>query len=248
MKARPFPLVWNALRGILCVPGKKAGPARHIGIIPLTRTFRLFYVSATNQRRLLTISGKNKQFFFRPHAVYREHVLQAVLCGLHTVRRINPALRGRKWGRALLEGLFHISRSFQTRTRKESGMGIKYLSDEWFAKVEDLAKEVNLEIAPGLATMKINMTITSDAGNYEWAISAGKIQKGHVSDATTKITVPYDLAKRMFVDEDRAAGMQAFTSGKMKIEGDMSKLMAMQSIQPTASQKLLQAKIKEITE
>ena len=127
-------------------------------------------------------------------------------------------------------------------------MVIKYLSDEWFSKVDELVKEVNLEIAPAAADVKVNMTITSDTGNIDWCINGGKLQKGHVADAKTKITVPYDLAKKMFVDEDRAAGMQAFTSGKMKIEGDMGKLMAMQSIQPTASQKLLQAKIKEITE
>ena len=127
-------------------------------------------------------------------------------------------------------------------------MGIKYLSDEWFVKVDELVKEVNLEVPPAAAAIKVNFTITSDEGNYEWSIDGGKILKGHTADAKTKITVPYDLAKKMFVLEDKAAGMQAFTSGKMKIEGDMSKLMAMQSIQPTASQKLLTAKIKEITE
>ena len=57
-----------------------------------------------------------------------------------------------------------------------------------------------------------------------------------------------EFAKKIFVDQDQAAGMQAFTSGKLKIEGDMSKMMASQSIQPTESQKLLQEKMKEITE
>ena len=127
-------------------------------------------------------------------------------------------------------------------------MGIKYLSDEWFAKVDELITEVNLEVAPAAKDLKINFTITRDEGNIEFSAAGGKIQKGHNPEAKTKITVPYDLAKKMFVDEDKAAGMQAFTTGKMKIEGDMSKLMAMQAIQPTASQKLLQAKMKEMTE
>lgn len=126
-------------------------------------------------------------------------------------------------------------------------MGVKYLSDEWFAKVEELAKEVNLEVPEAMAAMKINMTVTSDQGDCKFAMGGGKIQKGHLDDAPTKITVPYDLAFKMFVKEDKQAGMQAFMSGKMKIEGDMSKMMAMQSIQPTASQKLLQEKIKEVT-
>ena len=127
-------------------------------------------------------------------------------------------------------------------------MGVKYLSDEWFAKIEELADEVNLEIPAGMADMKLNMTVTSDEGDYELCMNGGKIEKGHLPEASTKIIVPYDLAKKMFVDQDQQAGMQAFMSGKIKIEGDMSKMMAMQSIQPTESQKLLQEKIKEETE
>lgn len=127
-------------------------------------------------------------------------------------------------------------------------MGVKYLSDEWFAKVQELTEEVNLEVPAALAAMKFNMTVTSDEGDYNFCIDGGRIKQGHLDDATTKITVPYDLAKKMFVDEDKQAGMQAFMGGKLKIEGDMSKMMAMQSIQPTASQKLLQEKIKEMTE
>jgi putative sterol carrier protein len=57
-----------------------------------------------------------------------------------------------------------------------------------------------------------------------------------------------EFAKRIFIDQDRAAGMQAFTSGKLKIEGDMSKMMAMQGIQPSDSQKKLQEMIREMTE
>ncbi len=127
-------------------------------------------------------------------------------------------------------------------------MGVKYLSDEWFAKIEELAEEVNLEIPPQLAEMKINMTVTSDEGDCDFCMNGGKIQKGHVPDAPTKVTVPIEFAKKIFVEQDQAAGMQAFTSGKLKIEGDMGKMMALQSIQPTESQKLFQEKMKEITE
>ncbi|MFO7965458.1 MAG: SCP2 sterol-binding domain-containing protein [Desulfobacterales bacterium] len=127
-------------------------------------------------------------------------------------------------------------------------MGVKYLSDEWFEKVKELSDEVNLEVPPALAEMKVNLTVTGDEGDCMLCMNGGRIEKGHVDGAATKITVPYDLAKKMFVDEDRQAGMQAFMSGKMKIEGDMGKMMAMQNIQPTESQKLLQQKIREMTE
>jgi putative sterol carrier protein len=54
----------------------------------------------------------------------------------------------------------------------------------------------------------------------------------------------------MFVQGDQAAAMQAFMSGQIKVEGDMTKLMAMQSQQPAAggpSQAEIQAKLQAIT-
>ena len=50
-------------------------------------------------------------------------------------------------------------------------MGVKYLSDEWFAKIEELAEEVNLEIPPQLAEMKLNFTVTSDEGDCDFCMN-----------------------------------------------------------------------------
>jgi len=55
------------------------------------------------------------------------------------------------------------------------------------------------------------------------------------------------LAKRIFIEGDQSAGMQGFMSGQIKIEGDMSKLMALQSAQPTDEQKQLMKQIQDIT-
>jgi len=138
--------------------------------------------------------------------------------------------------------------SGRTLKQRRSMMGVKYLSDEWFAKLEELAEEVNLEIPDQMMDMKINMTVTSDEGDCDFCLNGGRIQKGHLPDATTKVIVPMEDAKKIFIEQDQSAGMQAFMSGKLKIEGDMSKMMALQSIQPTESQKKLQEMVKEITE
>ncbi len=128
-------------------------------------------------------------------------------------------------------------------------MGVKYLSDEWFAKTDELSEEVNPEIPEKLKNMKINLTATSDSGDVDFAMNGGKIQKGYVDDASAKITIPYDIAFKVFVLQNQTAGMQAFTSGKLKIKGDMTKsMMALRNSQPTESQKQLQEKMKEITE
>lgn len=127
-------------------------------------------------------------------------------------------------------------------------MGIKYLSDEWFTKVDELTEELNWQVADQLKEAKLNFTVTDKEGDIEYALDGGKIIRGHIDDATTRLIVPREDAYKMFILQDRAAGMAAFTAGKLKVEGDASILAAMQDIEPTESGKLLTERIKEITE
>jgi putative sterol carrier protein len=62
------------------------------------------------------------------------------------------------------------------------------------------------------------------------------------------LTVPFDVAKAMLIEGTPQAAMQAFMSGQIKVEGDMSKLMAMQSAGgPSPEQTAFQEKLKAIT-
>jgi len=71
---------------------------------------------------------------------------------------------------------------------------------------------------------------------------------GHLDDADVTVTTDYATAKAIFVDGDQAAAMQAFMAGKITVQGDMMKLMAMQTAMPTdeASRELAE-EIKSIT-
>jgi len=44
-----------------------------------------------------------------------------------------------------------------------------------------------------------------------------------------KVTVDYDTAKAILIEGNPQVGMQAFMAGKVKVEGDMAKLMALQA-------------------
>jgi putative sterol carrier protein len=79
-------------------------------------------------------------------------------------------------------------------------------------------------------------------------LNGGLFEAGHNSSGATKLTLPADLARRIFVEQDQAAGMQGFMSGQIKVEGDMSKLMAMQTARPSDKQKELLKEISAITE
>ncbi len=61
-------------------------------------------------------------------------------------------------------------------------------------------------------------------------------------------TTDYATAKALFVDQDQAAAMQAFMTGRIKIQGDMMKMMALQTAMPTDdASKAIAEEIKTIT-
>jgi hypothetical protein len=127
-------------------------------------------------------------------------------------------------------------------------MAHEFLSDEWFAEVDKLRADnpVPPQTGPG-ADIVLNITVTgAPSGDKDIHLSGGDFGDGHV-EAPTKMTVPYEVAKKVFIEQDQQAGMQAFMQGQIKVEGDMSKIMAMQTAQPSAEQAALMAKVKEIT-
>jgi putative sterol carrier protein len=70
---------------------------------------------------------------------------------------------------------------------------------------------------------------------------------GHLENPDLTVTLDYVTAKAILVDGNPQAGMQAFMAGKIKVQGDMTKMMALQSGAPDPTQAEIAAKIKEIT-
>lgn len=128
-------------------------------------------------------------------------------------------------------------------------MGFRFLSDEWFAEVEKLKGEAgDLEAPAALHDLVINIVVTgTEWGERHLSLVSGNLEHGHRENAPTKLTLPVDLAHRLFIDNDQSAGMQGFMSGQIRVEGDMSKLMSMQMVQPSAKQRELQKKVLEVT-
>jgi putative sterol carrier protein len=88
-------------------------------------------------------------------------------------------------------------------------------------------------------SLKINQVVTGapfGEGTVESYLdtSSGDVvmELGRLDDADATLTTDYDTAKAMFVDQDHAAGMQAFMTGKVTVQGDMMKLMALQTALP----------------
>jgi hypothetical protein len=127
-------------------------------------------------------------------------------------------------------------------------MPYQFLSDEWFQEVDRLiATAGDLQIPPAMKEACVNVTVTSPGGNTELFMKDGLFTRGHQPGAPTKLTIASDLARKIFVDGDAAAGVQAFLEGKMQVEGDLAKLVAMQTVEPSEPQKALTKKIAAIT-
>ena len=127
-------------------------------------------------------------------------------------------------------------------------MSYAFLSDEWFSKVEELvAAAGDLQIPAAMKAVEVNVTVTSPQGDTQVAMKDGVFTRGHRAGVTTTLTLTAELARKVFVDGDTAAGTQAFFEGKIKVEGDFSKLVAMQTVEPSAPQKRLTQQIAAIT-
>jgi hypothetical protein len=128
-----------------------------------------------------------------------------------------------------------------------------FLSDEWFAIVEKLVEDHGAE-TPAQVDLVTNVTVTDTPFGAERHLhmssreGRGHIGIGHAPDGHATITTDFETAKEMFISGDPQAGMQAFLQGKVRVQGDLARIMAAQAAgNPTGSLALLEA-IQGITE
>ncbi|MGN6109866.1 MAG: SCP-2 sterol transfer family protein [Kofleriaceae bacterium] len=124
----------------------------------------------------------------------------------------------------------------------------EFLSDAWFDEVDALiAAAGDLEIPAPMKAVEVNITVTSPSGDKQLFMKDGLFVRGHQPNVETRLTLPSAVARKIFVDGDAAAGVQAFLTGEIQVEGDLAKVVAMQTVEPSEPQKRLTAKIAQIT-
>ncbi|HEY0255039.1 MAG TPA: SCP2 sterol-binding domain-containing protein, partial [Kofleriaceae bacterium] len=112
-----------------------------------------------------------------------------------------------------------------------------FLSDGWFAEVQKLiAGAGDLNLPAPMKNVKVNVTIKRASGDVPVFLQDGVVAQGHRDGADATITLDEDLARKLFVEADAAAGVQAFMLGQLTIEGDLGKVVAMQTADPSTQQ------------
>ena len=108
-----------------------------------------------------------------------------------------------------------------------------FLSDEWFEAVRVIVEARDVEIPPH-AELSMNLVVTDTPFGEDRLLHVGARDgkadwgTGHVADADLTLTTDYVTAKDIFMSGNPQAGMQAFMEGKVKLQGDLTKLMAAQ--------------------
>ncbi|HUS32764.1 MAG TPA: hypothetical protein VMZ53_29890 [Kofleriaceae bacterium] len=127
-------------------------------------------------------------------------------------------------------------------------MRYPFLSDEWFTEVDKLiAAAGDLQIPDAMKNAKVNITVTTSSGSTQLSMKDGLFTRGHDPSFTTTLTVADDIARKIFVEGDAAAGVQAFLEGKIQVDGDLATVVAMQTVEPSEPQKKLTRQIAAIT-
>ena len=126
-----------------------------------------------------------------------------------------------------------------------------FLSDEWFAEARKLIEAHGPQQAHAELAMNLVVTDTPFDHDVEMHMQAkdghGDWGPEHLDSADVTLTTDYATAKDIFISGNPQAGMQAFMSGKVRVQGDMAKLMAAGQGGPGGNPEL-SAKLQEITE
>ena len=118
-------------------------------------------------------------------------------------------------------------------------MSYPFLSDEWIQAVRDIRHKYAASVPTIEILIRINVVTTKvpfGDGSVSAYIDTSQgildMELGALESADLTITTEYDIARSVFVDQDPTASMQAFMSGRIKVEGDITRLMAMQTALP----------------
>jgi hypothetical protein len=128
----------------------------------------------------------------------------------------------------------------------------EFLSDSWLAAAT-AARADHADAIPSVA-LSMNLTVTDAPFSTEHVLVSLDttrgvlgLASGLLDQADVTIRVDWATAKALLLDGDTTAAMSAFMAGKVTVEGDMAKLLALQSTPLDAASREVVERLREIT-
>ena len=114
-------------------------------------------------------------------------------------------------------------------------MSHQFLSEEWIAAAREIRERHRHRVPEMTVTVRMNVVATKvpfGEGTIHAHIDTSEgglaMDLGPIDTADVTVTTDWETARKLFVDQDPASTMQAFMSGRIKIEGDMTRVLALQ--------------------
>jgi putative sterol carrier protein len=125
----------------------------------------------------------------------------------------------------------------------------KFLSQEWLDEGRKLAQE--FPERPG-ATARMQFAVTGGPGGdvkYYQVLDNGKILESTLGeDANADFTMTSSYDDTVKIQKGELDANAAFMQGRMKVTGNMGKLMSLMPLTQSPEYKAIQQKINEVTE
>jgi len=112
-------------------------------------------------------------------------------------------------------------------------VGVQFLSDEWAQAVKGaLASNDSVKSAAGSMAARVQQVVTTPDGEkrYWFKLEGGGVDlgMGDIDNPDATITQDYDTA--VALSKNELTGTAAYMSGKLRVSGDLMKLMQLQGV------------------
>ena len=113
-----------------------------------------------------------------------------------------------------------------------------FLSDEWIEQAREIYNEAAANGASDTSMPKLTMNLVLTGvpfqdgtllAHLDTTSGLFRIEQGALDSAEVKLTLDYATARNILIEGDTQAGMKAFLGGKIRVEGNMAKLLSLQS-------------------
>lgn len=133
----------------------------------------------------------------------------------------------------------------------------QFLSEEWVTLARAIQDEYKGRATPPPAQARINLTITEVpievnegpiSARIDTTEGAPELDLGAFDAPDASISLEYETAKAFLVEGNPQAVMQAVMSGRVKISGDMTKVLALQQGAPDEVALEIGSRLRDITD
>jgi SCP-2 sterol transfer family len=132
-------------------------------------------------------------------------------------------------------------------------MAHQFLSPEWLDAVRALRAQ-HPDAGSGLpVAIRMNLVVTEmpEGPDFEAHVDTTRgplvVEAYHLDGPDLSVTVDYATAKALLVEGNPQAALSSFMAGKIQVQGDMTKLLALQGAAPDAQAMALAEAVRAMT-